>query len=111
MVNCRQGQNFYKCSTWNNRGNNMINKRILKQCDICGKHFEGIKTSKYCLDCQAKILEHRTFYKSYKNSVTALKIMYRHKKIYDGSVSDVIRQCKKSGKSYGYEVARLEGRI
>ena len=84
-------------------------------CDICGVPIAvRAKTNKYCHSCRASINYHKQRLGSYKKAVEYLKnkkIPLKEKNLSKKTISDVVEISLKIGKSYGYTVASLEGRL
>lgn len=84
-------------------------------CDICGLPITvRAKTTKYCHSCRASINYHKQAQGSYKKAVEYLKNkkgLLKEKNLSKKTISDVVEISLKTGKSYGYTVASLEGRL
>ena len=84
-------------------------------CDICGIPITvRVKTTKYCYSCRAFIDGHRQRQGAYKKAVEYLKnknMRLKEKNLSKKTISDVVEISLKTGKSYGYTVASLEGRL
>ena len=84
-------------------------------CDICGRPITvRAKTHKYCTSCRASINYQKERLGAHKTAVEYLKnkkIQLRQKNLSRKTISDVVEISLKTGKSYGYTVASLEGRL
>lgn len=84
-------------------------------CDICGRPITvRAKTNKYCTSCRASINYQKQRLGSWKKAVEYLKnkkIQLREKNLSKKTISEVVEISLKTGKSYGYTVASLEGRL
>lgn len=89
----------------------MYTKQV-KICEICGVRYHGVSNGKYCPNCRRDIARRKGKYKGqYKATADALKLLYINKKRCNLSISEVVNIANENNKSYGYTVARLEGRI
>ena len=86
-----------------------------KHCDICGRPITvRVKTHKYCTSCRASINYYKQSQGSYKKAVEYLKnkkSLLKEKNLSRKTISEVVEISLKTGKSYGYTVASLEGRL
>ena len=86
-----------------------------KHCDICGRPITvRVKTHKYCTSCRASINYYKQCQGSYKKAVEYLKnkkSLLKEKNLSRKTISEVVEISLKTGKSYGYTVASLEGRL
>ena len=84
-------------------------------CVICGRPITvRAKTHKYCTSCRASINYQKQRLGTHKKAVEYLKnkkIQLREKNLSRKTISDVVEISLKTGKSYGYTVASLEGRL
>lgn len=84
-------------------------------CDICGRPITvRAKTNKYCTSCRASINYQKERQGSYKKAVEYLKNkkhLLKEKNLSKKTISEVVEISLKTGKSYGYTVASLEGRL
>lgn len=84
-------------------------------CDICGLPITvRAKTNKYCHSCRASINYHKQRLGAYKKAVEYLKNKrspLKEKNLSKKTISEVLEISLKIGKSYGYTVASLEGRL
>ena len=84
-------------------------------CDICGVPITvRVKTHKYCTSCRASINYQKERQGSYKKAVEYLKnkkSLLKEKNLSKKTISEVVEISLKTGKSYGYTVASLEGRL
>lgn len=84
-------------------------------CDICGRPITvRAKTNKYCTSCRASINYQKERQGSYKKAVEYLKnkkSLLKEKNLSRKTISEVVEISLKTGKSYGYTVASLEGRL
>ena len=84
-------------------------------CDICGRPITvRAKTNKYCLSCRGSINYQKQRLGSWKKAVEYLKNKkrpLREKNLSKKTISEVVGISLKTGKSYGYTVASLEGRL
>ena len=86
-----------------------------KHCDFCGIPITvRAKTNKFCPCCGGYINYHKLRFVSYKKAVEYLKNKkrpLREKNLSKKTISEVVGISLKTGKSYGYTVASLEGRL
>lgn len=91
-------------------------------CKCCGKEIEVYKGNcKYCANCRDEIYSNTKLYGGYVKAVKALiemheeernvtirlnKLRRRHV-----SIADVAHEAMVHGRSYGHEVAVMEGRL
>ena len=84
-------------------------------CDICGRPITvRAKTNKYCPSCRGSINYQKQRFGSWKKAVEYLKNKkrpLREKNLSKKTISEVVGISLKTGKSYGYTVASLEGRL
>lgn len=84
-------------------------------CDICGRPIiVRSKTHKYCISCRAAINYQKQWLGTHKKAVEYLKdkkSLLKEKNLSRKTISDVVEISLKIGKSYGYTVASLEGRL
>lgn len=84
-------------------------------CDICGRPITvRAKTNKYCTSCRASINYQKERQGTYKKAVEYLKNkkhLLKEKNLSRKTISEVVEISLKTGKSYGYTVASLEGRL
>ena len=91
-------------------------------CKCCGKEIEVYKGNcKYCANCRDEIYNNTKLYGGYAKAAKALiemhkeernvairlnKLRRRHE-----SIADVVHEATVHGRSYGHEVAVMEGRL
>ena len=84
-------------------------------CDICGRPITvRAKTVKYCNSCRASINYQKERQGTYKKAVEYLKnkkSLLKEKNLSKKTISEIVEISLKTGKSYGYTVASLEGRL
>lgn len=84
-------------------------------CYICGRPITvRAKTDKYCHSCRGSINYQIKRQGSYKKAVEYLKnkkMQLKEKNLSKKTISEVVEISLKTGKSYGYTVASLEGRL
>ena len=84
-------------------------------CDICGRPITvRVKTAKYCYSCRVSINNQIKRRGTYKKAVEYLKnknSLLKEKNLSKKTISEVVEISIKTGQSYGYTVASLEGRL
>lgn len=87
----------------------------MKNCDVCGKPMIATRNRKYCDSCKRRIKRY-SYTMDYKKAVQKVKDEVTHAEQYQRTVhtmtlAQVVHKTLESGRTYGYEVAYLEGRL
>lgn len=85
------------------------------RCAICGRRVEVAKgRAKYCPECRADIDLVKSKTGSFKDAAEYLAIIRAEERRLNlgvKSIEDIVEQTKETGLSYGYQVAKNEGRL
>lgn len=91
-------------------------------CVSCGIKFNVSKGNcKYCVTCRDEIYRSRKKYGGYSKAAKVIIEMHKPDRIANGfavmtrkrkpTIAEVVRQATANGRSYGHEVAIMEGRM
>lgn len=91
-------------------------------CKCCGKEIEVYKGNcKYCTNCRDEIYSNAKAYGGYAKAAKAIIEMHEEERDVTirlnklrkrtPSIADVVHEAMVNGRSYGHEVAVMEGRL